>query len=148
MMTRFHRRDASGWGILVVACVALGIGVWSAKAWAAETDDTRLGAERIKIGASQQDAVSPPDDPVDWRYFELEAESSLTISLKRRKGEGTLRMTLAKATGEDVDRVDAPEGQASLELTLAPGLYYLKLTADAAASYSLTISERKKPPSR
>jgi hypothetical protein len=140
-MMRSFQRVIGWWSIPVVACVALGVGVWSTEAWASETDDSRLGAKRIEIGASQQDAVSPPDDPVDWRYFELEAESSLTISLKRRKGEGTLRMTLAKATGEDVDRVDAPEGQASLELTLAPGLYYIKLTANAAASYSLTISE-------
>lgn len=138
---RSFQRVCAGWSILGVVCVALGIGAWSAEAWASETDDSRLGAKRIEIGASQQDTVSPPDDPVDWRYLELETESSVTIELKRRKGEGTLRMTLEKATGEDVDRVDAPEGKASLELTLAPGLYYIKLTADAAASYSLTISE-------
>ena len=143
-MTTFERFNVGRWGAVVSMVTAL---AWTATAWAAETDDSRLGAQQVELGASTQDALTPPDDSVDWLYFELEAESSVSIELTRRDGDGALRMTLSKATGEDVDRIDAPGGEASLDLTLAPGLYYIKLTADAAAEYMLALSERKKPPS-
>lgn len=150
MDTLKSARLSRWWGSCVVACL-----VWSGISYAAapaavasETDDTRLGADRIEIGASVRGTMAPPTDSVDWLYFELEEESTLKLGLDRREGDGTLRMNLSKATGEDIGDVDTSGGSGSLELTLAPGLYYIELTADAAATYMLTVAKRKKPPSR
>jgi hypothetical protein len=83
--------------------------------------------------------LSPPDDEVDWRYIKIEETRTVAFSLQVEPEEKDTTLTLTRATGDELAEVSTDSGSAEIETELQPGLYYTKISASSAISYTLTI---------
>lgn len=136
-----ERESESGVGLWKVAGVLLvaAVLVWPMWVSARDADGSRVGARPQKVGTTAEDELTPPDDGSDWRYFEVEKARSYRVTLTHEPSKATVSLALTRATGETVDSADSSEGDAELEASLEPGLYYVEVASEAAISYSVTI---------
>ena len=127
--------------VVTTVIVGLALVAWLTpdRAEARDSDGSRLGAQAHKLGSTHEDTLAPPSDVADWRYIKVEKSQTITISVSVEPTERSVELVLTRATGDELDTKNSEKGEGTLERELEPGLYYLKVGASAAISYSLTI---------
>lgn len=119
--------------IMLALCVAAPV-----MAHQRDPDGSRMQASEIDLGKTVSDSLSPPRDSVDWRYFRLKAGSNVSIDISGNR-DVRIRVQLTTATGKSVAEMTTSEGKGRLTQKLAPGLYYVSVSAPASTDYRLTI---------
>lgn len=124
---------------IVLACLTTLAFATTAYANGRDPDGSRMQARPIAMGATAEDRLSPPGDSIDWRYVRLADAADVTFTLAATPSNVTLRFTLTDARGNAVIRESSSRGALTVRRSLDPGLYYLSVSAGAAASYKLTV---------
>lgn len=104
-----------------------------------DSDASRMQARKIDVGASESDSLNPPKDRVDWRYFKLGERRSVEVSVSGADESASMTVELTTATGTEIDSTSATRGNATLEKTLDPGIYYFSVSAKRSTTYSVQV---------
>ncbi len=123
---------------LLIALIGL---TWSAVVIGAsrDADGSRMQAREQKLGSSVQDRLSPPNDTVDWRYVRVTGSHELEIRLVGKPTDKSLRVQVTNAVGKPIMEGATKNGQLSLSRKVDPGLYYVAVSANGLAEYTITI---------
>ncbi|QDG49902.1 T9SS type A sorting domain-containing protein [Persicimonas caeni] len=144
-MRAFFRRAFYSHEICVLALVALigTLGMLPADldAKSRDSDASRMQARKIGFPSNQSDSLKPPADRVDWSYFKLTEKARVSLTVEFSKAEVGGRVVLTSATGRELAASSQSGSKASLSASLAPGIYYVSVSASKAASYTLSVRE-------
>ena len=121
---------------LVAALIAP---VTPASAFARDADGSRMQARPIALNSAARDRLAPPSDAVDWRYFRLTEAHDVTVAVEGTPKSVALSITLTDAMGKSLVRGRTSNGSYTTRRRLDPGLYYLSVSATAAASYEISV---------
>jgi hypothetical protein len=123
---------------LLIAVTTL---VWTSDlaAFGRDADGSRMQARPHKLGTSSTDHLSPPKDSVDWRYVRLPKSQDVTFSVKSRPPSASLRISITNAMGRNVFEGSTQRGSFTTRRRLDPGLYYVSVSSNTAASYTISI---------
>lgn len=122
----------------ILVTVGLGCSVQAIGA-ARDADGSRMQAREHKIGSTASDRLSPPSDTVDWRYVRVAKAHDLAVQLTSKPGDKAVRLQITNAVGKPIMEGATQKGQLSLSRRLDAGLYYIAVSANGPAEYSLTI---------
>lgn len=105
-------------------------------------DETRSAAQEIRPGTTD-DKVSKSDDPVDWKRFEVESRSPVTIEIywddPSVESVVTLRDMFGGVVAEVTHAKDAPKDTLG-PLTLNDGTWFLEIRClDGASVYTVDL---------
>lgn len=123
---------------LVASMVLVGLG-WPSSASARDADANRMQAQRLELDEPVADSLDPPEDAADWRYFKLVEARVVTVQVTGASADASLRVTLTSATGDSLKESEVPGSGAPIEASLDPGIYYVKVTAQAPTAYQVTL---------
>ncbi len=104
-----------------------------------DADGSRMQAREQKLGTSVKDRLSPPNDTVDWRYVRVTGSHELDIRLVGKPADKSLRVQVTNAVGKPIMEGATKNGQLSLSRKVDPGLYYVAVSANGLAEYTITI---------
>lgn len=126
--------------ILALLIALLGL-TWSGVVSGAgrDADGSRMQAREQKLGSSVQDRLSPPSDTVDWRYVRVTGSHDLEIRLSGKPADKSLRIQVTNAVGKPIMEGATQKGQLVLSRKVDPGLYYVAVSANGLAEYTITI---------
>jgi predicted small lipoprotein YifL len=131
--------------VVVLAALAIALAACGPKGPAAKTgDETRSAAGELRSGVTADDKVSKPDDPVDWKRFEVDARSPATVNIYWDDPSVEAVVTLRDMFGGPVAEVthakDAPQDTLG-PVTLAEGTWFLQIVCTGGASvYTVEVT--------
>ena len=106
--------------------------------------DEPSGYTDLQYGLVTQIAFDTPPDPADWYRFDLKSGESATVALNVLGGNdaqvalvGSNGTTLALGSSDQADNVDQ---NISNFVATSTGTYYLKVSSDRGATYSLVVT--------
>lgn len=123
---------------LAAACVLVGL-VGAVSAAGRDADGSRMQARALAIGQAATDSLAPPDDRIDWKYFQVAKRRGVRISVRSLDEGRSVSVSLYSAAGDEIARTSAGPSGASLSRDLAPGVYYLGLQASAGVRYRVQV---------
>lgn len=104
-----------------------------------DSDGSRMQARPIALGSSNNDRLSPPADPVDWRYVRLANAHNLRVSVTTQPASATATVTLTDAMGKSLVRGQTSGGTFETRRQLDPGLYYIAVAASRPLQYTISV---------
>ena len=126
--------------LLALCLVLAGVGdPASLGAKSRDSDGSRMQARKIEFPSTHKDALSPPDDAVDWRYFKLGAPRRADLSVTFGGAGAGGRLALTTATGRELAVADQASKKATVSEKLEPGVYYVSVQTKKATGYKLSL---------
>lgn len=113
---------------------------WSAASTGAgrDADGSRMQAREHRLGTTASDRLKPPADTVDWRYVRVTAGHDLEIRVTSKPTDKPVRVQVTNAVGKPIMEGATQKGVLTLSRRVDAGLYYIAVSANAPAEYSLT----------
>lgn len=104
-----------------------------------DADGSRMQARELALGGTDSDTLSPPSDAVDWRYLRLSDGHRLVVEVSVSPSSVPVSVQLTSAVGDRIASATSSKGKATLSTQLDPGLYYVSVSASAAARYTISL---------
>jgi hypothetical protein len=104
-----------------------------------DSDSSRMQARKIDFPSKHSDSLQPPDDLVDWRYFQLGAPTEVSLRAKFDADDSDATIGLTGATGQEIASAQAKDNSATIVQDLDPGVYYIRVQAQAKTTYKLAV---------
>lgn len=128
---------------LISSLVLITIGVFiltqNLEAQPRDLDGTRMQAQKVSLGTTHKDKLSPPADTADWRYIQIEKNTRLTITVSSEPADQNTTVTLTTATGNELAQASSNKGRLEITRQLEPGIYYINIQSGGPISYRMSI---------
>lgn len=104
-----------------------------------DSDGSRMQARPIALNATASDRLSPPGDPVDWRYVRLTSTHDLRVTVTTQPASSVANVTVTDAMGKSIERGQTRNGSFEARHNVDPGLYYIAVASSRPLQYTITV---------
>lgn len=120
-------------------CFAL---VSAASAQPKDPDGQRKRARKVKVGTSVKDSLGE-GDRADWRYVKVATAGRMLVEVRYEPADAPLSLAITDAKGKPLLEAAGEEpGLRQLRLEAKPGIYFLEVAGEKAATYVLEVEVR------
>ncbi len=125
--------------VLVITVLGFSAVAMNLAAQPRDSDGTRMQAQKVALGTTHKDTLSPPADSADWRYVQIEKATKLTVSVSSEPADKNVTVSLTTATGTDLAQSSSSNGRLEITRQLDPGIYYINIQSGSPVSYRMSI---------